>query len=331
MNFHECSWVFTVFYQGFDHGHMLYTAGPPQAASVLHCSWKQGTLPNMLLWQTNDTSAAPKPNLRTNSHVTVMLVAGVNPFSMCHRSYPTHAATRSAFTSLSSKQQRSTQPTPARLYGWKTSASLLNGDGDGWRLLEMMYMTANVNFCRDGQSMPIFVEYFTHRLTLLPPFVEVVSVFSPSQRSFQKILKKIKNAHSLGPVRMQGPFPPQPTKHPRQLDSWTASNCGQLDRLDSPAFAARLADRLKSRHGELVTAGSAVSPFFFVDMFGWIAWSRKKYIMIQRLYLTKRHENRNVTQNQNRTVCDVNGFSKPARANLSVSFTNWDLSDSQLL
>ena len=93
-----------------------------------------------------------------------------------------------------------------------------------------------------------------------------LGIWNPMKSDCQKILKKIKNAHSLGPVRMQGPFPPQPTKHPRQLDSWTASNCGQLDRLDSPAFAARLADRLKSRHGELVTAGSAVSPFFFVDI-----------------------------------------------------------------
>ena len=61
----------------------------------------------------------------------------------------------------------------------------------------MMYMTANVNFCRDGQSMPIFVEYFTHRLTLLQPFVEVVSVFFTISKVISKNPEKIKNAHSL--------------------------------------------------------------------------------------------------------------------------------------
>ncbi len=113
MNFHECSWVFTVFHQGFDHGHMLYTAGPtklPVCCTAAGSS--RAHLPNMLLWQTNDTSVqAPKPNLRTDSH---LITCWCQSFLHGPPVLRAHAATRSVFTSLSSKQQQSTPPTPAR-------------------------------------------------------------------------------------------------------------------------------------------------------------------------------------------------------------------------
>lgn len=139
---------------------------------------------------------------------------GVNPFSTGHRSYePTHAATCSAFTSLSSKQQRSTQPTPARLCGWKRSALLLNGDGEDWRLLEVMGDYAHdcisifVQMVNPCQSKSISLTDWVCCILLWKCFClfTISNVISnPEKVSFPC------------PVRMQGPFPPQPTAFPRQ-------------------------------------------------------------------------------------------------------------------
>ena len=102
-----------------------------------------------------------------------------------------------------------------------------------------------------------------------------------------------------------GSVPSATYQHPRELTAGQRRTASTYNLTDLTAERLRGKTRRSPeiRHGDSSQLFSCFTGF--IAWFGWIAWSRKKHIMIQRLYLTKRHENRTVTQpEQNSVRCE---------------------------
>lgn len=275
MNFHECSWVFTVFYQGFDHGQCAVYRWSPQAASVLHCSWKQGTLPILLLWQTNDTSAAPKPDLRTDSYLTVYAGGWCQSFlhvppvlthprsdpQRIHFSVIEATAVHSA-NSCETLRLEDERITSQWRWGW---LEVIGDDVHDCKCQFLSRWSIHANFCRVFHSQIDFVATFCGSCFCL---------FHHLKGHFKKSWKNQKCPFPC-PVRMQGPFPPQPTRHVSwQLDSVEQPSTYNLTDLTAECLRGKTRRSPEIRHGDSSQLFSCFT-VFFVDMFGWIAWSRK--------------------------------------------------------